>query len=78
MFYKVWIILNYVLSVASIAILAWKAAILVKVGMFSKSALFNAFDMIGEKICRSFIISGSTNYCLYIQDKRQRSKIFRH
>ena len=48
-FYKVWIILNYMLSIASIAILAWKAVTLVKAEMLPKSALFNAFDMIGEK-----------------------------
>ena len=81
MFYKVWITLNHVFPIASAAILAWKAVILVKIGMFPKSALFNALDIMREKkkkICRSFVMLGLTSYYLYTQDKRQRNKIFRY
>ena len=49
MFCKVWITLNYLPPIASTATSTWKVVILVKAGMLSKSALFNAFDMIGEK-----------------------------
>ena len=67
MFYKVWITLNHIFPVASIATLAWKTAIFVKIEILPKSALFNAFDIMKEKkICKSFIILGLTNYYLYI------------
>ena len=64
------------LFIASITTLAQKVAILVKVKIFPKSALFNAFDIIREKkIVGLLLYQGQLDiiYIYKIKDKEVRS-----